>query len=148
MDEKYDFFWTTMELCNWEEEGDDEKVLKPVITYLSEQDDEIIFEFEDLMTELLYHLDTKKLAKQCKKVDPEMCDDTFLYSRCVALINGPEYYEKVIKGKERGLWSMEFESLLYVPEDAWVLKHQCSEDKYPHDSPLSFETGSNTEGWK
>lgn len=43
---------------------------------------------------------------------------------------------------------MEFESLLYVPEDAWVLKHQCSEDKYPHDSPLSFETGSNTEGWK
>lgn len=100
------------------------------------------------MAELLYHLDTKKLAKQGKKVDPEMCNDTFLYSRCVALINGPEYYEKVIKGKKRNLWSMEFESLLYVPEDAWMLKHQWSEDKYPHDSPLSFETGSNKEGWK
>ena len=85
MSEKYDFFWTTMELCDWKKEGDDDKVLKPVIKYLSEQSDHIIFEFDDLMTELLYHLDTEKLAEQCEKVDSQMCDDTFLYSRCVAL---------------------------------------------------------------
>lgn len=70
---KYDFFWTTMELCDWKKEGDDDKVLKPVVKYLSEQDDNIIFEFDDLMTELLYHLDTEKLAEQCGKVDPQMC---------------------------------------------------------------------------
>ena len=66
---EYNFFWTTMELCDWDQEGDDDKVLKPVIEYLSKQEDYIIFEFDDLMSELLYHLDTEKLAEQCKKVD-------------------------------------------------------------------------------
>lgn len=148
MIEKYNFFWTTMELCDWTKEGDDEKVLKPVIKYLSKQDDSVIFEFDDLMTELLYDLDTEKLEEQCRKIDPQTCDDTFLYSRCVALINGPDYYEKVKQGKEKSVWSMEFESLLYVPQEAWALKHHCSEDEYPHISPLSYETGSNKEGWK
>ncbi len=145
---KYDFFWDTMELCDWKKEGDDDKMLKPVIQYLSTQDDRVIFEFDDLMTELLYHLDTKKLAEQCEKAEPLMSDDTFLYSRCVALINGPAYYEKVRQGKETGVWSMEFESLLYVPLKAWALKHNDSVDKYPHTTPLSYETGSNRAGWK
>ena len=35
MIEKYGFFWTTMELCDWKMEGDDDKVLKPVIKHLS-----------------------------------------------------------------------------------------------------------------
>ena len=104
--EKFDFFWTTMELCDWSKEGDDDKVLNPLIKYLSKQDDCIIFEFDDLMTELLYDLDTEKLADQCEKVDPLMCDDTFLYSRCAALINGPDFYEKVKRGgmKRYGVW--------------------------------------------
>lgn len=144
---KYDFFWTTMELCDWRKEGNDDKVLKPVIKYLSKQDDRIIFEFDDLMAELLYDLDTEKLAEQCEKVDPLMCDDTFLYSRCVALINGPDYYEKVKRGKMKSVWSMDFESLLYVLGKAWALKHGRSADDYPHISPLSYETGSNKEGW-
>ena len=35
MIEKYGFFWTTMELCDWKMEGDDDKVLEPVIKHLS-----------------------------------------------------------------------------------------------------------------
>ncbi|MEY8390624.1 DUF4240 domain-containing protein [Lachnospiraceae bacterium 45-W7] len=148
MNEKYNFFWNTIELCNWKKEGDDDKVLKPVIHYLSKQDDSAIFAFDDLMTELLYELDTKKLAEQCEKVDPLMCDDTFLYSRCVALINGSDYYEKVRLGKEKSVWSMDFEALLYVPQKAWAVKYRRSVEEYPHSSPLSYETGSNQNGWK
>lgn len=148
MMDKYRSFWDTMGLCDWDNEGDDDKVLEPVIRHLSEQGDDVIFGFDDVMTELLYHLDTKQLAQQCEKVEPHMSDDSFLYSRCVALINGPEYYERVKQGKESGVWDMEFESLLYVPLRAWALKHQCSEDDYPHSSPLSYETGSNKEGWE
>lgn len=143
---EYNFFWTTMELCDWDQEGDDDKVLKPVIEYLSNQEDYIIFEFDDLMSELLYHLDTEKLAEQCRKVDPLMSDDSFLYSRCVALINGPDYYKKVKQGNKKSVWDMEFESLLYVPEKAWALKHQSSAEEYPHISSLSYETGSNKKG--
>lgn len=148
MTDKYQFFWNTMELCDWENEGDDTKVLKPVIEHLSRQNDNKIFEFDNLMTELLYALDTRELAAQCEKADPFMSDDTFLYSRCVALINGAEYYEKVKKGKEKSVWNMEFEALIYVPQKAWALKHQASVDAYPHATPLSFETGANEEAWK
>lgn len=148
MTDKYQLFWHTMELCDWESEGDDTKVLKPVIEHLSKQSDNIIFEFDNLMTELLYALDTRKLAAQCKKTDPYMSDDTFLYSRCVALINGKEYYEKVKRGGEKGVWNMEFEALIYVPQKAWALKHKSSVDAYPYSAPLSFETGANKDGWK
>lgn len=137
-----------MELCAWQYEGNDDKVLRPVMAHLAGLSDDRIFEFDDLMSELLYRLDTRKLADQCRKADPLMCDDTFLYSRCVALINGPAYYEKVRSGKEKGVWNMEFEALLYVPAAAWALKHHASVDEYPHVSPRCFETGSNTNGWK
>ena len=43
---------------------------------------------------------------------------------------------------------MDFEALLYVPGKAWALKHRRSAGDYPHSSPLSYETGSNEEGWK
>lgn len=74
---KYDFFWNTMEQCDWSKEGDDDKVLAPVVKYLSKQDDTVIFAFDDLMTELLYQLDTEKLADQCEKEEPYMSDDSF-----------------------------------------------------------------------
>ena len=41
MSSKFEFFWSTMELCDWSYEGDDDSVLKPVIKYLSKQSDEI-----------------------------------------------------------------------------------------------------------
>lgn len=145
---KYELFWNTMELCDWTNEGDDNKVLMPVVKFLSIQEDSVIFEFDDIMSELLNELDTKKLADQCEKADPYMCDDTFLYSRCVALINGSEYYEKAKNGKKKEIWNMEFEALLYVPQRAWAFKHKASEEEYPHFAPLSYETGSNTEAWK
>lgn len=144
--EKYQFFWDTMELCDWDKEGDDELVLKPVIQYLSAQDDETIFRFDDLMSELLYRLDNRTLAEQCRQQSGFLSDDGFLYSRCVALINGADYYEKAINAECPDMWEMEFESLLYVPQTAWEKKHG-KDTGYPHRSPLSFETGSNTEGW-
>ena len=65
--DKFQLFWDTMELCDWDNEGDDDKVLKPVIEYLSTQSDDTIFEFDNLMSELLYNLDTKKLMEECEK---------------------------------------------------------------------------------
>lgn len=144
----YDLFWKTMELCDWENEGDDELVLAPVINYLASREDDDIFEFDNQMAELLYALDTKVLAKQCKKSQGYFSDDEFLYSRCVALINGIDYYEDALQGKTKGMWDMEFESLLYVPMIAWALKNQKDEEEYPHETPVSYETGSNEAAWK
>lgn len=129
-----------MELCDWDYEGDDDRVLAPVIESLKEKDDDMIFKFHDLMSELLYKLDTKKLVYQCEKAEPYMSDDSFLYSRCVALINGPEYYIEAKSGKKEEIWDMEFESLLYVPQKAWALKHGKDVNEYPHFPPFDNDT--------
>jgi len=43
---------------------------------------------------------------------------------------------------------MEFESLLYVPAEAWARKHIKHSSQYPHFPEPSYETGSNRELWK
>ena len=146
--DKYTFFWKTIKLCDWTHEGNDDLVLQPVIQYLASQEDPIIFHFEDLMSELLYALDTRKLAKQCKKADKYFSEDSFLYSRCVALINGEKFYQEALLGKCKMIWTLEFEALLYVAPKAWAYKHQRDVFEYPHIPPVSYETGSNVDGWK
>ena len=64
---KYGFFWKTMELCAWDNEGNDMLVLEPVIDYLSKKPDSKIYKFHNLMNELLYALDTRQLANQCRQ---------------------------------------------------------------------------------
>ena len=145
--DKFRFFWDTMELCDWSQEGNDDKVLMPVIRFLSEQNDSVIFEFHDQMSELLYELDTKKLFEQYRKECGYSSGDDFLYSRCVALINGPQFYENAKKGKQKNIWNMEFEALLYVPAEAWAIKHEKDAAEFPHFSPFSYETGSNKDAW-
>ena len=144
---KYDLFWETMELCDWDHEGDDDRVLLPVIQYLSAKDDSAIFEFEDQMSELLFALDTKWLAMQCESICGYWGEDDFLYSRCVALVNGETFYNEVLSGEQEVIWNMEFESLLYVSARAWAIKHQREESEFPYCSPVSYETGSNVDAW-
>ena len=147
----YSRFWQIMELCDWSHEGNDDKVLAPVIAHLSKLTDEDIFAFEDMMCELLYAIDTKQLADECAKADPHMSDDSFLSSRCVALINGQEFYAAVLNGDREVtslLWDGEFESLLYIAAKAWAKKQSRTADEFPYFSPTSYETGSNAEGWK
>lgn len=146
--DKFRFFWATMDLCDWSREGNDEKVLAPVVKYLSRQDDSVIYHFDDLMSELLYGLDTKKLWMQCEKAEPLASDDSFLYSRCVALVNGPDYYEKARRGRAKEMWDMEFEAVLYVPSSAWAKKHGRAPGDYGHFPPFCIETGSNRDAWQ
>ena len=146
MDRKH-FFEIIMTVCDWDALGDDEKVLDPLIDHLAQQSDEVIFSFHETMSELLFELDTKKnFKKACRYYDHS--DDSFLYSRCCALTNGEEYYDKVKAGKIKNLWKMEFEAILSVPMCAWSKKHNMDFDNYPYLTTKSYETGSNIEGWK
>lgn len=141
------FFEIIMDICDWDVMGDDEKVLSPLIAYLSQQPDETIFSFDEIMAELLFELDTKKNFKRARRYYTHS-DDSFLYSRCCALINGEDYYEKAKAGKVSDLWQMEFEAILGVPMRAWEKKHGEDSGNYPYLTTKSYETGSNVEGWK
>ena len=141
------FFEIIMTICDWDAMSDDDKVLSPLIEYLAQQPDETIFSFDETMAELLFELDTKKNFRKARRYYNHS-DDIFLYSRCCALINGVEYYEKAKAGKVSDLWQMEFEAILSVPMCAWERKHGEDAGDYPYSTTKSYETGSNAEGWK
>lgn len=140
-------FWKIMDKADWNFEGDDDKVLAPVIDALSKLDDAEIFGFEDVMSKLLYDIDSQEIA--LKLYGPELIfsEDMFLYQRCVALVNGAKYYKNILTGKTQLDPDMEFESILYVPHRAWAKKHQADTGDYPHFPEISYETGSNEALW-
>ncbi|WP_315115762.1 DUF4240 domain-containing protein [uncultured Clostridium sp.] len=141
-------FWKIIKMLDWSSEGNDDKVLAPVIQYLSEQSDEEIFEFENIMSKLLYDIDSKKIAMQLYGTLELFSNDLFLYQRCVAIVNGQGYYSSILYGGEILDPDLEFESILYVPIKAWAKKHQQDTSNYPHIAEPSYESCSNEELWK
>lgn len=141
-------FFNFADMLDWDKQGDDMAVLEPLVALLAEVGDSVIFAFDDKMTELLYNLDTYNIAKHIIESDDYFSPDMFLYTRCVALINGKSYYDAILKGKNKLEEDTEFESLLYVPIKAWERLHNKDGEQYPHISRLSYETYSNENGWK
>lgn len=141
-----DFFNLTDRL-DWSKQGDDDEVLKPLTDHLSQCSDEVIFAFEDKMAELLYKLDTPEIAKRTYGTLDYFSDDDFLYVRCIALINGRAYYNKILNGRENLDEDSEFEAILYAPAKAWARKYGKDIDEYPHIPNPDYETGSNTAAW-
>ncbi len=141
-----DFFHITDAYLDWDQAGDDAGVLEPLIAFLTRWGDELIFAFHDMMAELLYSLDTKKIARDIYK-DSYFSGDEFLYIRCVALVNSKRFYNDIVKGRRKLKDDYEFEAILYVPELAWARLHNKNPQDYPHVTEFCYETMSNVEGW-
>ena len=58
-----DFFVFTDMYLNWDAE-DDEAIVEPLINFLTECGDDLIFAFDDRMAQLLYDIDTKAVASK------------------------------------------------------------------------------------
>lgn len=145
-------FWSIIGLFDWKQSGDDDAVLEPAVKALSALSVEDIYRFDDLLTEKLYALDTREVARAVYRgeVDPDDGDeyisaDDFLYSRCVVVANGREYYESVLADPSKAPQGMEFEALLSLANQAYEAK---TGEEYDHASPLSYESFSNAEGWQ
>ena len=94
-------FWKILDKLDWNNEGDDDLVLKPVIKYLSKLKDEEIFAFHEIMSKLLFNIDGKAWAKDIYKDFSNYSDDDFLYTRCVAIVNGEKYYNSIKNRKKK-----------------------------------------------
>lgn len=143
-------FWALISLFNWGASGDDEAVIKPVVDSLSKLNTEEIYAFEDILTEKLHALDEKKYAKEIGKyayVNDEQyfSVDGFLYSRCVVVANGKEFYEQILKSPVDFPKDMDFEALLAIAPKAYEKK---TGKEWEYVSKLSYETYSNKSGWK
>ena len=142
------FFWRVMDLLNWNCAGDDSLVLAPALRFLARRSDEEIFSFEDTMARLLHNLDSRKIAQSLYKDTDSMSADLLLYQRCMAVVNGQAYYEAVRSGSTRLNPDLEFESVLYLPANAWAKKHRRDPEDYPHTPGISYESLMNQELWK
>lgn len=141
-----EMFWEIIESFDWSQQGDDEAVLNPAKVILLGLDEKEILEFEELLAEKLYALDTRAIAKACYEGDDEhFSGDDFLYSRCVVVANGKDLFDEVLKNPELMPADVEFESLIYLGPNAYEEK---TGKQYSHETRLSYETCSNTDGWK
>lgn len=138
-------FWGIMKKANWDYE-DSQKILEPVIEFLSNHDDKYIFAFHDIMSELLYSLDKKELAQPM--IDHGTYDDeTFLYQRCFVLTNNNKFYHDILHGVKQLDDDLQFKPLLNLPQKAWAKRNNSTMMNYPHTPKYSIKSKSNQKHW-
>ena len=137
-------FWEMLEQLDWTHEGDDGRVVQPVVQTLARLPDEEIFEFDNILARKLHELDSRELVQKLYEKREKFSEDRFLYNRCVAVVNGREYYEAILARREKLDPALGFEAILYVAEDAWDQKHPDKAGEYPHVPEPDYESGSNT----
>jgi hypothetical protein len=146
-----DDFWKLISLLDWSKTGNDDAVVEPVVTSLATLKKGELRQFHEALCYKLFLLDTQHHAENSTASGSanwrdELSVDGFLYSRCVVIANGREYYEKVLKEPTSMPKDLEFEALLYVSQNAYEKK--TGDDDLDYEPGCSFETYSNLDGWK
>ena len=136
-------FWEILSLLDWDKLGDDDAVCKPAIEALAQLGVEEIQRFEDLFTEKLHALDTTAHMDHSGELASDS-GDLFLYARCAAVTDGREEYEAILADPAKMPKDLEFEALLFLASTAYEKK---TGREWDYVSDLSYETGSNKEGW-
>lgn len=138
--------WRLIGLLDWSfEDKNDDEVVEPLIQALSTLSIANIYQFADWLTEKLWHLDTADHARVFIEEDGFLSTDDFLYARCAVVANGEEYYNQILKSPSDMPFEVTFESLLYLPQEAFERK---TGEKMVYVPLFNYETYSNQVGWK
>lgn len=142
-----EIFWNLIGKLDWNNEGDDELVIEPVVSSLCKLGLNEILGFEEILAEKLFTLDTKTHAQKrffIFKLKGYLSPDDFLCSRCVAVANGKSNYESVLQYPWLLSKSLEFEALLSISPCAY---ERVTNEVWNHITRVSYETYSNKNGW-
>jgi len=144
-------FWGLIERLEWAHEGDDDRIVEPLVKHLSNLPDREIAAFADQLARKLHALDGRPWARESGESiwrggGDSLSVDAFLYARLAVVAHGREVYERVLSDPSSMLKDIEFESLLYVASSAYERKTGLDDDG-SLDSAVSFETFSNASGW-
>ncbi|HEY9788083.1 MAG TPA: DUF4240 domain-containing protein [Candidatus Obscuribacterales bacterium] len=144
-----DKFWEIIDMLDWENEGDDAKVIEPVVDMLSSMSTQDILAFQDILSEKLFLLDGEDFAREIG-LDAYVGDKRtfsrarFLEVRCCVVANGREFFEEVLESPSEMPKDMEFGALLKIAGEAYRRK---TNKKLSYTTAYNYETFSNRRGW-
>ncbi len=140
-------FWTLIEKLDWTKEGDDEAVLAPLIEALADMPIANIHQFQNILTEKLWSLDTLQHAQASLRGNESdyLSVDGFLYDRCCVVANGKDFYENVLLNPANFPVGLSFGALLSAASKAHLQK---TGKPLVHIPLKSHETYSNKSGWE
>ena len=95
-------FWDIIDLLNWDEEGNDDAVIEPLVSFLSMKKEEEICAFQEILCRKLYDIDGEAYAREIGKdayqdQDHHFSRDWFLAARACAVANGQGFYEEILQ---------------------------------------------------
>jgi hypothetical protein len=139
-------FWQLIELFDWTQKKRD-AIIHPAVVALSRMPVSAIYLFEDFLSEKLFNLDTRRHAEAylSQQDDGYLSADDFLYVRCAVVAEGQAYYDNVCSNPAELSAKIDFEHLLYVAGESYLLK---TGREFVYSPLYNVETGSNIEGWK
>ena len=144
-------FWDLIDLLDWRHDGDDDRVVKPLVDRLASLPDAEIGEFHEVLAGKLYALDGRAWARESGSDiwlgEPnDLSVDGFLYARSAVVARGRAAYEAIVADPALMPKNAAFETLLYVAAAAYERKTGLERDDLD-DTDVSYETFSNDAGW-
>lgn len=142
-------FWKLIALLDWKHEGDDRKVLAPLVRALATKPQAAIQRFHERLAQLLFRLDTREHARRIgvgawKGDGARFSPDGFLYARCACVARGEESYYRALGTPRHMPRDTGLESLLDAAPDA----HEKKTGKpFNYFTGLSYESQSSFDGW-
>ncbi len=109
-------FWYIIELFDWQFVGDDDKVTKVAINYLSNQSSDAIELFDKILKDKLSVLEQCFKYKAINSKDEVIMElmnkpEAYLYVRCAILAAGKKYYQAVLNNPAKIKENTEFRGL-------------------------------------
>lgn len=144
-----DTFWNLIDKLDWDQEGDDLRVIEPSVNALAKMENRDIFAFDEALTCKLYMLDAEKFARNIGREsyrgkDQYFSKSWFLNARCCAVANGKEAFDEILINPENMPKDLGFKALVSIAEKAYLLKNGT---RYNYATRFSNKTYSNREGW-
>lgn len=139
-------FWKVIAQLDWTKTGDPAAVAAPAISALSALSVGNIHQFQDILSEKLWLLDTRAHAQVFMAQHPKgrLSADDFLYVRCAVVAKGADFFNKILQSPASIPQDLTFEPLLTLASRAYEMK---TGHPFVHVPAYDFETYGNEKGW-
>ncbi|MEO1107672.1 MAG: DUF4240 domain-containing protein [Pseudomonadota bacterium] len=141
-----DRFWYFIGLIQGSKRRDPTTDLTPLVSALRDQDENVIFSFEEALARKAHALDTRAHYRRMCGLFPGKAD-TFLYKRLAVVAQGPKVFAALLSNpKHYRRWQTDWlEGLLYVAREAYELKNG---EEMPYAPTVCIESFQNESGWR